>query len=136
MKFLFLDAFWPQNLPKFRFIRTGNISLLEGQQFEVVLKSFVKEPEMLLKELFFLKNLAFEMTRARRQFLCVANSKWLEEGGPESRELLEVFRSKGRIMSPNELLPLEKGQFQYMVRRMEENYKRKRERGWNNEWKK
>ena len=103
---------------------------------EVVLKSFVAYKKEGLSELFFLKKLAFEMTRARRQFLCVANSKWLEEGGPESRELLEVFRSKGRIMSPNELLPLEKGLFQDMVRCMEENYKRKRGRGWNNEWKK
>ena len=126
----------PQNLSKFRLIQSGNISSFEGQQFEVVLKSFVKFKEEGLKELFHLKNLAFQMTRAKRQFLCVANSKWLEEGGPESRELLEVFRSKGRIMSPNELLPLERGQFQYMVRREEENYKRKRGMGWDNGWKK
>ena len=93
---------------------------------EVVLKSFVTDKKEILKELFFLKKLAFEMTRARRQFLYVANSKWLQEAGPESRELLEVFRSKGRIVSPSELSPLEKGQFQDLVRRMRENYMRKR----------
>ena len=93
---------------------------------EVVLKSFVTHKREGFSELFHLKKLAFEMTRARRQFLCVTNSKWLKEAGPESRELLEVFRSKGRIVSPNELFPLEKGQFQDLVRRMKENYLRKR----------
>ena len=108
--------------------------MLDGQQLEVMLKSFVERPRMLLTDVFHLKKLAFEMTRAKRQFFCVANSKWLEEGGPESRELLEVFRSKGRILSPSELFPLKKGQFQDMVRQMEENFNMKRRMGWNNKY--
>ena len=46
--------------------------------------------------------------------MLLANSKWLEEGSDESRILLDTFKKHGRIIGPNDLLPLKPGQFKSM----------------------
>ena len=54
------------------------------------------------------------MTRARRQYMLLAKSEWLEQGSYESRQLLDTFKKHGRIIGPNDLLQLKPGQFKSM----------------------
>ena len=81
---------------------------MDGQSCEIVLQSFVTadQARKYLCNPFHLKRLAFEMTRAKRQYMLFARSEWLEEGSDESRKLLDTFRSHGRIIGPNDLLKL------------------------------
>ena len=52
--------------------------------------------------------------------MLLANSKWLEQGSDESRQLLNTFHNHGRIIGPNDLLPLNPGQFQDMQKQRSE----------------
>ena len=81
---------------------------MEGQSCEVVLQSFVSadKARTMLSVPHHLKTLAFEMTRAKRQYMLFAKSEWLEEGSDESRQLLQTFRNYGKIIGPNNLLRL------------------------------
>ena len=78
---------------------------MEGQSCEVVLESFVSadQARKILSEPYHLKHLAFGMTRAKRQYMLFARIEWLEEGSDESRQLLDTFRSHGRIVGPNDV---------------------------------
>ena len=96
---------------------------------DVMLKSFVTKPEIhALKECYNLKYLAFEMTRARRQFMMLAKREWLEEGSDESRQLLDTFRNHGRIIGPNDLLQMNPDKFKQMKREVENWYYNERKK--------
>ena len=103
----FIECFFPAQLRNLEKVRFNELEM-EGQSCEVLLQSFVTadRARTLLSDPHHLKRLAFEMTRARRQCMLFARSEWLEEGSDESRQLLETFRSHGRIIGPNDLLEL------------------------------
>ena len=96
-----------------------------GQSVDVVLKSYVTTPRDIFKDPFHLKHLAFEMTRARKQFMLLAKREWLEEGSDESRQLLDTFKHSGRIIGPNDLFQLEPGQFE-CIKKHYANWRKKK----------
>jgi hypothetical protein len=108
----FSGAFFPQLRHQLAEICTDQFYNLQSQQFEVVLQSHVViPPPEVMRDQFHLKQAVFQMTRARRQFLYLAKREWLESGSEQSRALLATFEESGRIIRPNELLPLKPGQF-------------------------
>ena len=110
-------------------VRFDKTHEFQGQSVDVVLKSFVKKPEThALKEQYNLKHLAFEMTRAKRQFMLLAKREWLEEGSDESRQLLDTFRNHGRIIGPNDLLQMNRDKFNQMIREVNHWYYNERKK--------
>jgi hypothetical protein len=88
-------------------------TLFLGQQFEAVIKSSEVNAPHFRQELphrFQLWNL--EISRARRQFFFIEDGKALRTGTPEMRTLHDCFMTKGRIVGPNDLVPLQHGQFE------------------------
>ena len=102
-----LECFFPSQLKHLGKVQFNELEM-EGQSCDVVLQSFVsaERARTLLSNPHHLKRLAFEMTRARRQYMLFARSEWLEEGSDESRQLLDTFRSHGRIIGPNDVYKL------------------------------
>jgi hypothetical protein len=103
----FSAAFCPKYLPHFEQI---NFQLNYGQQVEIVIKSQIDPLPQAIPET--MRQIAAEMTRARRQFVLLTNSEWLTNGTDQSRMLLDIFREKGQIIGPNQLFPLRPGQFE------------------------